>query len=163
MRTNVARILLASILFAFSLSLVVGSNSAYGRHTTQVQGIWGGEGPAIQGYDAVAYSTMGKAMKGIEEYTYEWLGANWQFVNAEHRDLFAADPTNYAPQHGGYCSVGATGGGTITADPEAWRIVDGRLYLFFSDDTASRFDPKSSAVTEADTNWQNKLLDLLSE
>lgn len=162
MCTNLTRLLVAPVVLAFSLSLVIGSDSAHGRHTSQVQGMWGGEGPALQGYDPVAYFTIGKPMKGVEAFTYEWLGANWHFVNAEHRDLFAAEPTKYAPQHGGYCSVGATSGGTYTANPESWRIVDGRLYLFFSDETASRFEPDSADVTEANADWQNKLLDLLS-
>lgn len=160
---NLTRLLVAPVVLAFSLSLVLGTNSAYGRHTSQVKGVWGGEGPALQGYDPVAYFTIGQPVKGVEAFTYEWLGANWYFVSAEHRDLFAADPTKYAPQHGGYCSVGATGGGTTTANPESWRIVDGRLYLFFSDATASRFEPNSSAVAEADADWQNKLMDLLSQ
>lgn len=159
---NLTRLLVTVVTLALSLSLVLSSDSAYGRHGSQVQGVWGDEGPALQGYDPVAYFTMGKAMKGTEEFNHEWLGANWQFVSAEHRDLFAADPTKYAPQHGGYCSVGATGGGTHRANPESWRIVDGRLYLFFSDDTASRFEPNSSAVADADADWQNKLMDLLS-
>jgi len=159
---NLTRLLVSAVTLTFSLSLVLGSEYAYGRHSSQVQGVWGGEGPALQGYDPVAYFTMGKAMKGTEEFNHDWLGASWHFVSAEHRDLFAADPTKYAPQHGGYCSVGATGGGTYSANPESWRIVDGKLYLFFSDDTATRFEPTSSAVADADANWQNKLMDLLS-
>ena len=42
---------------------------------------------AIMGYDPVAYFTDGRATKGSEEFAYDWLGATWQFANAEHRDL----------------------------------------------------------------------------
>lgn len=147
-------------LFAF-LAISISSGPVAAWHGTQVKNTWGGDGPAIQGYDAVAYFTLGKSTKGSEEFSYEWLGAEWHFVSAEHRDLFAADPTKYAPQHGGYCAVGASGGGTYTAKPEAWRIVDGKLYLFYSDETASRFDPSSKEVLEANASWQNELLDLM--
>ena len=63
-------------------------------------------GVAIKGYDTVAYFTDGKAMKGSEEFAYDWLGTPWYFANAEHRDLFKADPAKYAPQYGGYCTGG---------------------------------------------------------
>src|SRR5262245_54810936 len=50
---------------------------------------------AIKGYDTVAYFADGKAVKGSEEFEYEWLDARWRFASAEHRDLFAADPERY--------------------------------------------------------------------
>jgi YHS domain-containing protein len=62
----------------------------------------GSDGVAIKGYDTVAYFTMGKPVKGIDEFTYEWNGAKWMFSSREHLDLFAADPEKYAPQYGGY-------------------------------------------------------------
>lgn len=151
-----------SVLLAVTLGLVTAAAPVDARHNSQVKNTWGGEGPAIQGYDPVAYFTMEKAVKGAEVFTHEWLGTKWYFVNAEHRELFAADPTRYAPQHGGYCAIGASSGGTFSADPEAWRIADGKLYLFFSDDTASRFDPDSTSTEQADASWQNELLDLIN-
>ena len=60
------------------------------------------KGIAIKGYDTVAYFTMGKPVKGDEQFTNEWHGAKWLFSNVEHRDLFAANPEKYAPQYGGY-------------------------------------------------------------
>src|SRR4051794_18955214 len=67
-------------------------------------------GVAIKGYDTVAYFTDGKAMKGSEEFAYDWLGTPWYFASAEHRDLFKGDPVKYAPQYGGYCTGGVAGG-----------------------------------------------------
>ena len=46
-----------------------------------------------------------------------------------HRDLFAADPVKYAPQYGGYCSGTMVDGFADDADREAWRIIEGKLYL----------------------------------
>ncbi len=86
-------------------------------------------GNAIDGFDPVAYHTEGKPTEGSRAFTHEWMGATWRFANAAHRDLFASDPTKYAPAYGGYCAYGVSQGAKIDVDPEAWRIVDGKLYL----------------------------------
>ena len=59
-------------------------------------------GVAIKGYDPVAYFTENRAVKGNSEFTFNWNEARWQFSKAEHRDLFAANPQKYAPNHGGF-------------------------------------------------------------
>jgi len=59
-------------------------------------------GVAIKGYDTVAYHTEGRAVKGKSEFSHKWNDAEWYFINAANRDLFAADPERYAPQYGGY-------------------------------------------------------------
>lgn len=151
------------LFLAFAAFGVLLPQAALSWHNTQAKDMWGGDGPALGGYDPVAYFTIGKATKGSEAFVHEWLGTEWHFASAEHRDLFAAEPTKYAPQHGGYCAVGVTGQGKFAADPEEWRIVDGKLYLFFSQKAASRFDPDSPKVSEANASWQNELLDMMHE
>ena len=85
---------------------------------------------AIEGYDTVAYFTDGKATKGSEKYSYEWLGALWHFATEEHRKLFADDPISYAPQFGGLCAEGVVAKEiTVNIEPEVWEIIDGKLYL----------------------------------
>lgn len=59
-------------------------------------------GVAIKGYDAVAYHTEGRAVKGQSKLSYKWNDAKWYFASAENRDLFSDDPERYAPQYGGY-------------------------------------------------------------
>jgi len=59
-------------------------------------------GTAIQGYDPVAYFTEGRAMKGDPDIHHEWNEARWHFATRKHRDMFAADPEKYAPNHGGF-------------------------------------------------------------
>ena len=59
-------------------------------------------GVAIDGYDAVAYFTLSRAVKGNEGFTHYWNDAEWRFINAAHRDMFAANPKKYAPRHGGF-------------------------------------------------------------
>src|SRR5262245_43490248 len=89
-------------------------------------------GLAIQGYDVVAYFTDGRPVRGTEAFTHRWQNAEWRFTSAEHRDAFAASPERYAPQYGGFCAYGVAQGYRVDIDPEAWRIVDGRLYLNYS-------------------------------
>jgi len=60
------------------------------------------QGLAIKGYDPVAYFTQGKPLRGSEEFTYQWMGAEWRLASAEHLDLFKSNPAKYAPQYGGY-------------------------------------------------------------
>ena len=86
-------------------------------------------GTALKGYDAVAYHTVGKPVEGSRRFSYRWRDATWYFAGAKHRDLFTADPERYAPAYGGYCAYGMAQGAKIDIDPNAWRIVDGTLYL----------------------------------
>ena len=87
-------------------------------------------GVAILGYDPVAYFTDSAAVKGSEQFSYDWLGTPWHFASKMHQESFKSDPAKYAPQFGGYCAGEVTHEGiTINIDPEAWRIIDGKLYL----------------------------------
>ena len=87
---------------------------------------------AIKGYDPVAYFTEGKPVKGSDQYTFEWMGATYKFANAENRALFEADADKYAPQYGGYCAYAVSQGYTASTVPEAFSIVEGKLYLNYS-------------------------------
>ncbi|MDA2916691.1 YHS domain protein [Nitrospinae bacterium AH_259_B05_G02_I21] len=86
-------------------------------------------GVAIKGYDTVAYFTEGRAVKGKEELEFVWQDATWRFSKAAHRDMFAASPERYAPKFGGHCAMGMSMNKKVAADPEAWTIVDGKLYM----------------------------------
>ncbi len=87
---------------------------------------------AVSGYDTVAYFTHGKPMKGKKEFTYEYMNAEWRFMNQENMDLFKANPVKYMPQYGGYCAWAMARGHTASAEPDQWQIVDGKLYLNYS-------------------------------
>jgi YHS domain-containing protein len=71
-------------------------------------------------------------VKGSAQFSYEWQGATWLFSSAENRDRFNAEPDRYAPQYGGFCAYAVSKGRTASIDPEAWKIVDGKLYLNYS-------------------------------
>jgi YHS domain-containing protein len=116
-------------------------------------------GVAIVGYDPVAYFTEGRAIKGSSEFSHEFLGEIWHFARAANRDAFAADPIAYAPQYGGYCAsevvyADVSSGVTINVEPRAWRIIDGKLYLFNNLGTAEVFEKNAKEwVATADGHW----------
>lgn len=94
---------------------------------------------AIQGYDPVAYFKFLKAVKGSDEFSHEWMGNKWLFANEEHKKLFVSDTLHYMPNYGGYCSYDPVSlGHDHEIDPTAWRIVNEKLYLFYSDVTAGQ-------------------------
>lgn len=111
-------------------------------------------GNAIDGYDPVAYHTLGEPVEGSGDFEHEWMGATWRFANAEHRDLFAADPEKYAPAYGGYCAYGVSKGYKPGIDPDAWDIVDGRLYLNLNLDIQARWhEDVPGYIALADDVW----------
>jgi YHS domain-containing protein len=109
---------------------------------------------AIDGYDPVAYFTEGRAVEGDEAFEATYEGATWRFSSAANRDAFAADPMKYAPQYGGYCAYAVSEGYTASIDPDAWSIVDGKLYLNYSKSIQNRWQKnRDERIANADANW----------
>jgi len=112
------------------------------------------KGIAIKGYDTVAYFEQSQAVKGSPKFEYTWNGAKWLFATADHRDAFAKEPARYAPQYGGYCAFGVSQGHAVPVDPEAWKIVDGKLYLNYDKDIQKEwFKDIPGHINEANGNW----------
>jgi hypothetical protein len=113
---------------------------------------------ALSGYDAVAYFTESKAVKGDPRFEHEWHGVHWQFVSAAHRDAFAQSPEKYAPQYGGYCAYAVSRNTTAPTDPEAWKVVDGKLYLNYDTNVRILWEKElPEAIARADRNWPGAL------
>ncbi len=110
---------------------------------------------AIGGYDTVAYFTLGKPTKGDGRYEIRWEDAHWRFASAQHRDMFVRDPDRYAPRFGGFCALGMSRGYLSIVDPEAWRVVDGRLFLAVDKKgMESVREAPPDALDKAEKNWQ---------
>ena len=112
-------------------------------------------GIAIKGYDPVAYHTEDRAVKGNKNFSYKWNDAEWYFASAENLDLFAANPERYAPQYGGYWAASLSAAGRVAGvDPEAFKIIDGKLYLNWSKKLADNFEKNAAEdVRKASENW----------
>ena len=76
------------------------------------------------------------------------------FKNAEHRALFVADPDRYAPQFHAYCAINVARGAKYEADPEAWAIADGKLWVFGAKTSVSTFQKNTAdVIAKATENW----------
>jgi hypothetical protein len=136
----------------FTLAATAGGVSAFADDSVNT-GYFGGV--AIMGYDPVAYFTENRAVQGSEKFSYEWLGTPWHFASSKHRDMFINEPVKYAPQYGGYCAAEVVGGSvTVNVDPEAFKIIDGKLYLIYDAGSADYFaDNAKDLVPKATASW----------
>ena len=145
---NQRRLLLAMVLTV--LGFWAASMPAYAADKL----IFAADGAAIRGYDAVAYFTDGKPVKGSAQFEHTWKGAAWRFASAANRDAFAAMPEKYAPQYGGYCAWAVSRNYTASTDPDAWRVADGKLYLNYSKSVQENWAKDVPGnVAKADANW----------
>ncbi|NJN31270.1 MAG: YHS domain-containing protein [Synechococcales cyanobacterium RM1_1_8] len=116
------------------------------------------KGIAIRGADPVAYFMAAAYVPGSSEFTHDWQGATWQFSSAENRDAFAANPEAYAPQYGGFCAYAVSQGSTAPVEPEAWKIVDGKLYLNLNKKIQQRWEQDIPGyIASANQNWPGVL------
>src|SRR5689334_8119231 len=112
---------------------------------------------AIQGYDPVSYF-QGKAQKGSKDYSVNHQGAIYYFVSAANAETFKKSPAKYEPQYGGWCAyaMGAKGE-KVSVDPKTFKIVDGKLYLFynsfFNNTLKSWNKDETNLKARADVNW----------
>ena len=110
---------------------------------------------AIGGYDPVSYFTAPDGpRRGDPGISAVHDGRRYHFASAAHRALFKASPDGYAPAFGGFCAYGVRMGQTFEADPRAFRIVDGRLFLLL--DPGIRFVwmmDEAENVAIADAIW----------
>lgn len=143
-------------LMFLTLPIFLANNAIAGKDINPVN--QSSKGIAVKGYDMVAYFVDGAPSKGNIDITHDWNGATWRFANAENRDLFAADPEKYAPQYGGYCAYGVSKGATVSFNPNAWSIVDDKLYLNLSKSIQKKWEKDIPGYIEtADNNWPDIL------
>jgi YHS domain-containing protein len=111
-------------------------------------------GVAIHGYDPVAYFRDQKPVKGKTEFEQVWMGAKWRFVSAENLEAFKANPEKYAPQYGGYCAYGMSAGYAAPTEPDAWSVIDGKLYLNYNKQVRQMWNKDIPGyIVKADRNW----------
>jgi len=121
-------------------------------------------GLAIKGYDPVSYFS-GKPTKGSKHLSHKLEGATYRFSSAENLKKFQANPSKYEPQHGGWCSYAfAYDARKVKINPKRYKIVDGKLYLFydtvFGPNTLKLWNEKGDApqIQKADANWEKTQL-----
>ena len=121
------------------------------------------KGLAIQGYDPVSYF-QGKPLRGSKEHAVNHLGSIYYFASAANAAAFKKNPAHYEPQYGGWCAyaMGAKGE-KVSIDPNTYKIVDSKLYLFynrfFNNTLESWNEDEKGLKQKADQNWQKKYID----
>lgn len=116
-------------------------------------------GVAVKGYDAVAYFTQNKAVKGKSEFAVIHQGIKYLFATNTNKEEFKKNPTKFEPQYGGWCAfaMGYTGE-KVDFDPETFKILNGKLYLFYNrffNNTLLKWNKNETNLkAKADVNWE---------
>jgi YHS domain-containing protein len=111
------------------------------------------DGIILRDMDATTVVT-GTPLPGLAEFSTTLDGATYLFATAAARDAFVADPGRYQPAFGAFCAVGAALGKKLDGDPEIARILDGKLYLFVSQEAVAVWDKDpAGTLAKANANW----------
>lgn len=84
----------------------------------------------LKGHDPVAYFTTGRATPGDPAFRTDFDGVTYRFVNEENRFAFMKNPLKYVPMFGGYCANSMVYAIPWGGEPDMWKIIEGRLYVF---------------------------------
>lgn len=114
---------------------------------------------AIQGYDPVGYFNQAKAIKWKKEISASYQGVVYKFSSSENKDAFLKNPSKYEPQYGGWCAYAmGSSGEKVEINPETFKIIDGKLYLFYNayfNNTLKTWNKDETKLkSQADTNWK---------
>lgn len=140
---------MGTIVLASLLILVI-APASFGQ-----SGTGGSVRVVLKGYDPVAYFTEKRAVRGAPDISYDWDGARYLFSSPRHRSAFVADPDRYAPRYGGYCAGGMSLGRKAEADPQLWKVVDGKLYVFASTRAKETLETDPAGTIERGSrNWK---------
>ncbi len=115
------------------------------------------KGIAVQGFDVVAYFD-GKAVKGNSSLAVIHQGVRYHFSTAANKEEFKKNPAKYEPQYGGWCAYAmGESGEKVEIDPETFKILNGKLYLFYNkrfNNTLKTWNKNEPVLKpKADANW----------
>lgn len=109
---------------------------------------------AIKGYDPVGYFTENKAIKGNKTISTDENEQTYYFASENNKAMFLKNPSAYEPQYGGFCAYGLSEGHKAPIQPEAFTIVDGKLYLNYNLETRTEWQKQEKErIVKADMNW----------
>lgn len=113
-------------------------------------------GVAINGYDAVAYFTEGKPVKGDKNFSLKLDNTTWLFATKENLEKFRTDSQKYKPQFGGFCAFGMSQGHTAPTEPNAFTVVNDKLYLNYNLQVKEQWSKdRDNLISKAEKNWND--------
>eukprot|EP01083_Nonionella_stella_P192856 712668_1 len=149
--------------------LQINSTNATNPSTVEYRYLWytseidGKELFVLNAHDVVQYFHLDSTDTGVSgdtNFVSDFEGVQWAFIDETNKNLFDASPYDYVPRFGGYCALGMAHGNIVNADPNAWSVYNGLLYL--SVNTKARegwLQDADTLIESAQANWQNMSFD----
>lgn len=154
MRLKAQSLILALMIGCFPAIVMAQDQSALRKKQFNLEG-----NLAIDGYDPVAYFKSNKAIKGKKDLAVSHQSIIYYFSSVENKETFKKNPSHYEPEYGGWCAY-AMGekGEKVSIDPETFKIVDNKLYLFYNrffNNTLKSWNKDEARLkTSADAHWK---------
>jgi YHS domain-containing protein len=117
---------------------------------------------AVQGYSPVSYFDTGRPERGNAKFSTTYGGATYYFTSAAQVEKFKADPGKYVPAFNGWCAYGMAIEKTFPIDPAAFKIVDGRLFLFLKNDKVDALELWNKGDDTAQMSKADRLFQTLT-
>jgi YHS domain-containing protein len=119
------------------------------------------KGLALDGYDPVSYFN-GNPLEGNKQFSYSYKGATYYFFSAANKMSFTQNPEKYEPAYGGWCAFAmGESGEKVKIDPETYKIINGKLYLFYNfwgNNTLEDWNENEAYLkSAADRTWKKYL------
>ncbi len=140
----------------FSTHLLMGQNENARKKNYNLK-----KNIAIESYDPVSYFE-GKPTEGESKWSYEYKGVSYLFSSRVNLTKFKNSPDKYEPAYGGWCAYAmGESGEKVKIDPETFKIIDGKLYMFYNfwgNNTLNTWNKNEKTLkTKADKNWKKFL------
>ncbi|MGC1241824.1 MAG: YHS domain-containing (seleno)protein [Chryseosolibacter sp.] len=119
-------------------------------------------GVALREFDPVSFFKGGKPLKGTSKFYENYKGITYYFVNADNQAEFRKSPAKYEPAYGGWCAYTvALNGDRVKINPVTYKIIDGKLHLFYNYNSDNRLlkwnQDEKKFKTAANKNWVAKM------
>lgn len=116
----------------------------------------------ISGYDPVAYFEEKKAIKGNKNIKASYKGVLYHFSSEKNQQLFLKAADKYEPEFGGWCAYAmGIDGSKVNINPETFKVINGRLYLFYNKLGTNTLklwnENETSLQTKANKYWKNTI------
>lgn len=135
--------------------VIVGTVWAFVRPQQSYQSeVFSPNGVAIHGYDVVSFFDDSVKMKGLQDFSYKWLGVDWYFSSVSNLNKFKQSPERYIPAYGGYCAYGVSRGYKASTEIDTWTLHEGKLYFNYNQRVKSSWlKNQLQYIQQADKNW----------
>ncbi len=112
------------------------------------------DGLALGGFDPLSYFPAGgmAAAAGNSKFEFTFKTARYRFANAEHMTWFKSETARYEPAYGGFDAASIARGERKSANPQCFKLVGARLFLFAELTARGAFDAKQ--ISAADEAWK---------